>query len=259
MKLHFVGTGGGHRAMGEQLRNTAGTIIEGEEDSIYLDPGPGSLVHCQDYNTEKFGGVIVTHGHVDHYTDAEPLIELISLIEDNPCSLIAPETVLNGYGDVQQSVSNYHQEMCTKVVNMSDRDTVELSGMQIERQEMFHSEPKTIGLKISENGQKIGFWSDTKFVEELTDFYEDCDIIVINCFLPRELNSRKHTTVEEVPKILEDLEASTAILTHFGKRFLQSDMEEEKAWLEEQVDQKIIFAKDGMTFPGDRKLSSFQS
>lgn len=243
--------------MGEQLRNTAGTIIEGEEASIYLDPGPGSLVHCQSYEMEKVESVIVTHGHVDHYTDAEPLIELISLIEDNPCNLLAPETVLNGYGDVQQSVSNYHQEMCTEVVNMSDKNKVEVNGMKIEKQDMFHSEPKTIGLKISENGQKIGFWSDTKFVDELTDFYKDCDIIVINCFFPRDVNSRKHTTVKDVPEILERIEASTAIITHFGKTFLQSDIEEEKAWIEERVDQKIVFAEDGMTFPGDRKLSSF--
>lgn len=243
--------------MGEQLRNTAGTIIEGDEISIYLDPGPGSLVHCKGYDKTRFEGLIVTHGHVDHYNDAEPLIELISLIEDNPCNLLAPETVLNGYGDVQQSVSNYHQEMCTNVVNMSNNDTVEVSGMKIERQEMFHSEPKCIGFKISEDDQKIGFWSDTKFVDELTEFYEDCDVIVINCFFPRDVNSRKHTTVKDVPKILENSKASTAIITHFGKTFLESDLDKEKAWLEDQVDQKVIFADDGMTFPGDRKLSSF--
>lgn len=257
MKLHFVGTGGGHRAMGRQLRKTAGTIIEGEEASFYLDPGPGSLVHCQDYDTGKLEGVFVSHGHLDHYTDSEPLIELISLIEDNPCTLMAPETVLKGYGDVEQSVSNYHQEMCMDVVNLSEKEETEVEGLRIETQEMFHNEPKCRGLKVSEDGQKIGFWIDTKYVDELTEFYSDCDTIVINCFFPRDVNSRKHTTVNDVPKILEDLEASTAITTHFGKTFLESDMEEEKAWLKDKVEQKIIFAEDGMTFPGDRNLSSF--
>lgn len=129
--------------------------------------------------------------------------------------------------------------------------------MKVETQEMFHSEPKCRGLKVSEDGQKIGFWTDTKYVDELTDFYSDCDTIVINCFFPRGVNSRKHTTVKDVPNIMDDLKASTAIITHFGKSFLDSDMEEEKAWLKDEVEQKIIFAEDGMTFPGDRKLSSF--
>lgn len=257
MKLHFVGTGGGHRAMGRQSRKTAGTIIEGEEASLYLDPGPGSLVHCQDYDTEKLNGVFVSHGHVDHYSDAEPLIELICLIEDSPCTLMAPETVLKGYGDVQQSVSNYHQEMCIDVVNLTEVETAEFSGMKVETQEMFHSEPKCRGLKVSENGQKIGFWTDTKYVDELTEFYVDCDTIVINCFFPRGVSSRKHTTVKDVPEIMDGLEASTAIITHFGKGFLDADMEDEKAWLKDEVEQKIIFAEDGMAFPGDRKLSSF--
>jgi len=257
MNIHFLGTAGGHRAMGEQLRKTVGTIIEGTEASIYLDPGPGSLIECQDYRTSNLEGVIVTHCHLDHYSDAEALIEKISLLEDNACTLLAPETVVQGYGDMEKSVSSYHQQICTDVINLSENESAEVSGLRIETQEMFHNEPKTRGLKVSENGEKIGFWTDTKFVEELTDFYSDCETIVINCFFPRGVNSRKHTTVSDIPKILEDLEASTVILTHFGEQFLESDMVKEKAWIEERVNQKVVFAEDGMTFPGDRKLTSF--
>lgn len=258
MKLHFLGTGGGHKTMAEQLRKTAGTIIEGDEDSIYLDPGPGSLVHCQDYKTEKIEGLIISHGHLDHYGDAEALIEKISLIEENPCKLMAPESVLNGYGEMENSISKYHQKMCTDVINLSEKDA-NVSDIEIESQEMFHSDPKCRGLKISDSDQKIGFWTDTSYSEELTDFYTDCDIIVINCFFPRNSTTKKHTQVEDVPKILDNLEASTAIITHFGKKFLEANMEEEKAWIEKRVEQKVIFAEDGMTFPGDRRLSSFQS
>ena len=147
--------------------------------------------------------------------------------------------------------------MCTEVINLSKEEETQVSGMKIETQEMFHSEPKCRGLKVTEDDQKIGFWTDTKYVDELKKFYEDCNTIVINCFFPRDTNTRKHTTVEDVPKIVEGLNASTVILSHFGKTFLESDMKDEKEWLNDKLNQKVILAEDNMTFPGDRKLSSF--
>ena len=257
MKLHFLGTAGGRYAMGKQLRDTAGLILESDEASIYIDPGPGALVKAQNYEIENLEGLIVTHSHLDHYSDAEPIIELISVIQENPCKLMAPESVLNGYGDIQQSVSNYHQNQCTRIVNLTEKEQAELRDVKIESQEMFHSEPKCRGLKISDGEKVFGFWTDSAYSDELLEFYEDCDTLIINCNRPREGNIRGHLSLSEVPKILEDSSSSTVIITHFGDKFLESDMEEEQAWLDDQVDAKVIFSEDGMTYPGDRKLSSF--
>jgi len=257
MKLHFIGTGGAREVTASQMRKTAGIILETEEASIYIDPGPGSIVHSQDYDTEKIKGVIVTHAHLDHYSDAETIIEMVSYRHKNPCKLMAPETVLKGYSDLDQSISNYHQELCTKIINLTETEETDFEGLEIESQEMFHNEPRCRGLKISDGEDKIGFWTDTAFSEELIDFYNDCDTIVINCPVPKEKSSRKHTSLSEIPDILNKLEASTAIITHFSIQMLEADMDEQKNWLSEKVDQKIIFAHDGMTFPGDRKLSSF--
>jgi len=257
MKLHFLGTGGGRYATAKQLRKTAGMILEGEESSIYIDPGPGSLVECQEYSTEKLGGLIVTHSHPDHYCDAESIIELVSVIHENSCKLLAPESVLNGYGDMEKSVSNYHQEMCTAKVNLTDKPYAEIGEFKIETQEMFHNDPKTRGLKISDEVKTFGFWTDSNYSDELIKFYQGCDALIINCNRPREGNIRGHTSLTDVPKILEELDVKAVIITHFSDKFLESDMEEEKAWLDDQVDAKVIFSEDGMTYPGDRKLSSY--
>ena len=256
MKLHFIGTGGGRRTLTNQTRKTAGTIVESEKASIYIDPGPGSIVHSQDKNKEKLKGLIVTHSHLDHYGDAEAIIEQISYKYNNSCKLMAPVTVIDGYGEYKPAISDYHQNLCTDVVNLTDKDT-ELDDLEIESQEMFHNEPKCRGLKISDGEEKIGFWTDTRYSEELLEFYEECDILVINCAKPHNEKSRNHTSMQDIPKILENSEASTAIITHFNSKFLEADMAEEENWLKERVSQKVIFAQDGMTFPGDRKLSSF--
>ena len=257
MKLHFLGTGGGRYATGRQMRDTGGMILESDEASIFIDPGPGALVKAQDYNAEKLEGLIVTHSHLDHYAGAESIIEMISIIEEDPCKLMAPVSVLEGYGDMEQSVSNYHQNQCTRIVNLTEKEDTEVADLEIESQEMFHSEPKCRGLKISDGEKTFGFWTDSNFSDELTEFYSDCDTIVINCNRPKDLNLRGHLSLSEVPDIVENSSISTVIITHFSDKFLESDMREEKAWLQEEIDQKVIFAEDGMTYPGDRKLDSF--
>jgi ribonuclease BN (tRNA processing enzyme) len=127
----------------------------------------------------------------------------------------------------------------------------------VEAQEMDHADPKTVGLKITEGNQSTGFWIDSNFSEKLTDFYNDCDTLVVNCIHPRSKKSSTHTTVKDIPAILGDSEASTVILKHFGKSMFEADIDKEEAWLKNQVNQKVIFAEDGMSYPGDRSLSSF--
>lgn len=256
MKLHFLGTGGGRFVTASQNRKTAGMILETEDTMIYIDPGPGALVHSQSFETEKIDGIVVSHSHLDHDNDAEALIEKITQLHENPCIIAGSESVLNGHGDIEKSVSEYHKSMCSKVYNLSEEEA-EIGGLEIEAQEMFHTDPKCVGLKISDREKKFGFWTDTGFSDELLDFYEDCDTLIINCHRPRNANLRGYTSLDEVPDIVKSSDASTAIITHFGKKFLDSDMEEEKAWIKEQLDKKVIFAEDGMTFPGDRKLDSF--
>jgi ribonuclease BN (tRNA processing enzyme) len=256
MKLHFLGTGGGRFVTASQKRKTAGTLLETSEGKILIDPGPGSLREIQNYDTSDLIGLIVTHGHIDHYNDTEAVIEHITELKHNHCTLMGSESVLNGYGDIGKCVSDYHQGLCNSVVNLSEKDG-EIGNLEVEAQEMDHADPKTVGLKVTEENDSIGFWIDSNFSEKLTGFYDDCDTFIVNCVFSRNSNSRNHTTVSDVPNILENSEASTVILKHFGKSMLEADMDEEEAWLKEQVDQKVIFAEDGMSYPGDRSLSSF--
>ena len=256
MKLHFLGTGGGRFVTASQDRRTAGIILESDGTAIYIDPGPGALVHSQSFETEKLDGLIVSHAHLDHYSDAEALIEKITQLHENPCILAGSESVLNGHGDIEKSVSEYHKNMCSKIYNLSEEDT-EIVGLEIEAQEMFHTDPKCVGLKISDGEKKFGFWTDSSFSDELLEFYKDCDTLIINCHRPKNAGLRGYTSLDDVPDIVESSNASTAIITHFGQKFLDSDMEEQEAWIKDQLDEKVIFAEDDMVFPGDRKLDSF--
>lgn len=258
MKLKFLGTGGGRYVTGEQLRWTGGIQIQSEETKVHLDPGPGALVRRNQEleNPSDLDAVVASHGHLDHRNDAEVLIELMTEVGENPGIVAANRTVLEGYGEIEKSVSSYHQELCSKVVQLEDSET-EIGDLRLESQTMFHSDPETQGLKFSNDEKTLGIWTDSEFSTDLLDFFSDCDIIVIYCSMPRNSSVPSHTSADEVPEIVSEIEPSTTILTHFGKSFLSSDMQEQENWLNEETESKVIFAEDGMEFPGNRSLGSF--
>ncbi len=260
MKLHFLGTGGGRYVTASQKRKTAGILLETKESALHIDPGPGALVNINsnpDYPRENLKGLIVSHSHLDHYNDAETIIELITESENNFCQLMAPESVLKGFSDIESSVSRYHQNMCNNTEMLENGEETTFQQLEIKSQQMFHTDPKCVGFKVSDEEKKWGFWTDTQYSDELVEFYEDCSVMVIYCSRPWKKPVKGHTSLDDVPKILENSKASTAIITHFGHKFLESDLQKQKALLQEQVSQKIIFAEDGMIFPGNRSLGNF--
>ncbi|MFB6114998.1 MAG: MBL fold metallo-hydrolase [Candidatus Nanohalobium sp.] len=258
MKLKFLGTGGGRFVTGMQRRKTAGIIVETEETKIHVDPGPGALVYVNE--EEKPGEIeatVVSHAHPDHSNDAEAIIEMMTEAYDNPGAVFANKTAMEGHGDIEKVISEYHKDLCATSETLKEGSEYEFKDVKIESQEMFHGDPNTQGLTFETEEKKIGFWTDTEYSEELLDFYKDCDIMVIYCTRPRGRSVKGHTSVDEIPDILEEVEASTAIVTHFGYAILDSGLEEEKEWLKEEVDAKVIFAEDGMKFPGNRSLGDF--
>ena len=244
--------------MGQQKRHTGGIIVETEETQIHVDPGPGALMQSHEEEiAQKTEAVIVSHGHIDHSNDAEPITEMIVEAYNNEGFLFANESVLQGFGDIEKRVSGYHQNICSRVKQLEEETTAEFRDVKIKSQEMFHSDPRTVGFTLETDDKEIGFWTDTEHSDELVDFYDGCDTLVVYCSRPRNEGTRSHTSLEDVPKITSEIDVSTVIITHFGFKFLDSDLEKQEEWLDNEIEAKVVFAEDGMAYPGNRSLNSF--
>ncbi|MEF8880869.1 MAG: MBL fold metallo-hydrolase [Candidatus Nanohaloarchaea archaeon] len=259
MELIFLGTGGGRFVTGYQNRDTGGIVVKTEETHIHVDPGPGALVNSHRELEEPLEteALIVSHAHPDHANDTEPLIGMMTQASDKPGALFGSESVLSGYGEVEKAVSDYHKDLCLTVKTLKDGSNYSFKDVEIESQEMSHGDPKTQGFTLKTDEKKIGFWTDTEYSDELTQFYIDCDTLVIYCGRPKNAGIKGHTSLDDVPKISDETEVENIIITHFGQKFLNSDMEKQKEWLENQVNAKVTFAEDGMKYPGNRRLEDF--
>lgn len=263
MKLTFLGTGGGRYATADQTRQTGGIVLESSKAQIHIDPGPGALVYSNeilDYpeNTEA---VLVTHAHLDHYSDAEPVIEQITEMNGYPGTIFANQTVLKGSKQMEKQISDYHKSLCQNIHNLNQKDKIEFKDLTIESKELQHNDTHTVGFKASSQDKTIGFWTDSKYSKNLAKFYQETDILVVNCLISRNTDSNKHTSISDIPSFIREIQPSTLILTHFGKYLLNKDeLEENKEWLLEECRDsgtEIIFAEDNMEFPGNRSLDGF--
>ncbi|MFB6292483.1 MAG: MBL fold metallo-hydrolase [Candidatus Nanohaloarchaea archaeon] len=259
MKLRFLGTGGGRYVTGEQIRRTAGIVVETEESQVHVDPGPGALVYANEELDEPLetDAVVVSHGHLDHANDAQAIIEMMTESGDKPGAIFANETVLHGHADIEKWISNHHQEKCRTVETLEEGSEHEFQDIEIRAQQMFHSDPKTAGFIIETDEKTVGFWTDTEYSDELADFYSGTDVMVVYCTLKKGDSISSHTSIDDIPDIMERVDAGTVIVTHFGYSILDSGLAEQEEWLKEQVDAKVVFAEDGMEFPGNRRLGDF--
>ena len=98
--ITFLGTGGGRYVVLSQRRYSGGIWLE-LESRILVDPGPGALIRALQYKKKpnKLDAVFVSHRHLDHYSDAEVLIEALTegtvkkrgflVVEENTLSYIS--------------------------------------------------------------------------------------------------------------------------------------------------------------------------
>lgn len=259
MELRFLGTGGGRYVTGTQRRKTGGIVLKSEDAQIHIDPGPGAIVntHQEVDEPSETNAVIVSHAHLDHSNDAEAIIEMMVEAYEQPGTVFANETVLKGFSDMEKKISNYHQKICMDLKTLGDGSEYSFQDLKIHSQHMFHSDPKTAGFTVSNGEKEIGFWTDTEYSDELVDFYEGCETLVVFCSRPKNKATQSHTALSDIPEITDKISPATVIVTHFGYAFLDSDLEEQENWLDEEIEPKVVFAEDGMKFPGNRTLDAF--
>jgi ribonuclease BN (tRNA processing enzyme) len=258
LTLHFLGTGGGRFVMISQRRRTAGIRINYGDSQIHLDPGPGALVFSNwaKYNPQKLDGVIVTHGHPDHYGDAEVFIEAMTKgTREKRGVFAAPKSVLSGNHQIGPSISNYHKKLPEKVEVLVPEHKFSIKNITFQAKKAVHGDPDTVGLKFAvPDIGVIGYTSDTGYFPKLGELYQDSRLLILCTMWPRNLSIEKHLNTSDANKILKKAKPNCAVLTHFGMRMLNADPEKEAEFLETETGIPVIAAKDGMKITIGEKI-----
>jgi phosphoribosyl 1,2-cyclic phosphodiesterase len=250
LDIHFLGTGGGRFSMITQKRRTAGIRLVHGETNLHIDPGPGALVYSNlaCLNPQKLDGIIVTHCHPDHYTDAEVLIEAMSHGTRKKRGVLAtPVSVLKGNAECDRSVSSYHSNLPAKVETMYPGHSFRIKDIGLKAVEARHSEKDGVGLRINlpELGS-VGYTSDTGYFEGLGNLYSGLRVLIACAMWPRHEHLRYHLNTDEVLKIVDEVKPGIVILTHIGMKMINAGPEKEAFYIEEETGVPAVAARDGM-------------
>jgi ribonuclease BN (tRNA processing enzyme) len=253
-KIIFLGTGAGDEGMLLQLVRTSCIYCELDKIKFLIDPGPGTLVNLKNNGINIFdlNGVLISHPHPDHYTDANVVL---TAFYHKDAFLIAEETCLKGNQDFFPCVSKFHQSHTAKVFPMKPNDAVEVNGLKVTAVEAKHYSP-CVGFTI-EGTKKISYVADGIYSEDNCKNFKNSDIMILNTYIPFESEAvseyyfmRKHgvlhMSVEDAIEIVKIAKPKLAVIQHYNKKFLEAKPEKQAEIIEKATETKTIAAEDSM-------------
>jgi len=252
MELVFLGTGGGRVNLIRQVRRTGGFRINSKSANIHVDPGPGALLEsiALRQNPLTLNAIIVTHNHIDHFSDAMVLMEgMTNYGLKKQGILIGSVNALEGEGD-DRGIHRYHQSKAEEVyvakpggsrTFKTATGSFDFSAFSLE-----HDEPTAFGFKLTMDGVVLGYISDTTYLESLGKDFSGCDCLIINCLKPEDDPYKGHLKTDDVVKIVKEAKPKTCIITHFGLKMLRVGPAKEAERIQKESGVKTIAARDGM-------------
>ncbi len=252
MEIVFLGTGGGRINLIKQIRGTGGFRIDSTSANIHVDPGPGALLSSLAEKEEplELDAVVVTHNHVDHFSDAMVMIEGMTnyglkkrgIVIGSKSSMEGPDRSIHGY---HQSKVDF---VYSAVPGEKKAFTTDRGSFEMEIIGMKHEEETAFGFKLFMDGKVVGHITDTEPVEHLGKAFVGCDVLVINCMKPEADKYRGHLTTGDVIAVLKEARPKTCIITHMGLKMMKAGPAKEAERIEKDSGVKTIAAKDGLKF-----------
>jgi phosphoribosyl 1,2-cyclic phosphodiesterase len=245
--IKFLGTAGARFVMIRQLRSSGGIWISAAGKNILIDPGPGSIVHCNKsrprLDPSGLDAIILTHRHLDHSGDINVMIE--AMTEGGLKKkgiLLSPADAL----DNDPVILKHARDLLQKIEILKEKSTYTI-GKFVFNTSMQHIHPvETYGIKFKVGNTSISLLTDTKYFPELVNFYST-DILIISVVLYQPREEIQHLSLSDAKQIIGQSKPKKAILTHFGMTMLKAKPYLLVQKLTDELGIEVVAAYDGLT------------
>ncbi|MEM3437240.1 MAG: MBL fold metallo-hydrolase [Nitrososphaerales archaeon] len=249
-ELIVLGSGGSRMVTIKQERRTGGLAFIMDNGIFILDPGPGSITHFNQLGLNPFSvkGILISHRHPDHYTDAEIYIEAATRGANVKRGLlIGSKSVLEHVNDLgHPAISIYHKRLPEIVKSMIPGDSIVYDKIKITALKSIHADPYTIGFRLEDEKHSISYFPDTEFNEEIIKGAEHADLLILSVLRPSNQKFPYHLCIDDAIKMVKLTSPKKVLITHFGTRMLKAPPEKEAERMVKITGVDTIAAKDGM-------------
>jgi len=247
-RLTFLGTGGGRFVTLTQERSTGGIYLE-DGYRVHIDPGPGALHALKRNRIDPIqtNGIIISHCHPDHYSNAEILMEGINTgRREKRGFLIAARSVTEGRDKVGPAISRYHQEKMETVLAVAPGEEFEIGKLKGRATPTYHTDPDSVGFRFETRDGPISYISDTELRDEVIEPHIGARVLIIASTRPLKARIPFHLSTEDAAVIAEKVKPEVVFMTHLGKKFLKEGPRKQSRWVEESTGIKTVAAEDDM-------------
>jgi phosphoribosyl 1,2-cyclic phosphodiesterase len=247
-RLTLLGTGGGRFVTVTQERATGGVYLE-DGVSLHIDPGPGSLRMMRRARLDpmRTDGILVSHCHPDHYTDAEVMVKAMTQGRyGKPGFLAASCSVLEGEGDIGPAISRYHKGSVEEVHALRPGDVVELGHVRILATPAEHGDPTTVGFRITTSNGDVGYVPDTGLAPEVVEANRGVRVLIVPLTRPLRARIEHHLCTEDAAELIEGAQPELAVINHMGLKMLREDPEMQAEWIYKKSGIRTVVGQDLM-------------
>ncbi|WP_400207638.1 MBL fold metallo-hydrolase [Candidatus Methanomassiliicoccus intestinalis] len=247
-RLTFLGTGGGRFATMYQTRATGGIYLA-DNIKLHLDPGPSALhnMKCAAIDPAKTDGLLLSHCHPDHYSDAEVLVEGMSkggIVKRG--ALIGSESVILGEGEFDSPISTYHKSICSRVSAVTAGDRFRIGNTVIDATPTQHSDPYGVGFRIHTRNGIVSYVSDSEITDKVVAAHRGARVLILNLTRPLGAKVPYHLCTEEAALFAREIVPEMVLLTHFGMKLLREGVNKQVKYIKEHSGTRVIAAEDLM-------------
>ena len=225
------------------FQNCSGYLID---DRILFDCGPGIW---RALNESRSGAgnlhhIIISHFHVDHFSDIAPFLMARYLILDNinqPLSLTGPEGIGEWYEKVKNYCGSWAERLPVEVQEAKHGPGI--PGYQLRSALTGHSD-NSLCFRLEDIAGNTFFYSgDTDENDAVRILAGKCDLALIESSNTEKSKVEGHLTPGRAAKLAEEAGVKTLLLTHMYPEVSHAyAMSEAKKYFSGE----IIIARDGL-------------
>ncbi|MCU6760857.1 ribonuclease Z [uncultured Roseburia sp.] len=262
-------------------RGNASTLVQYQDKYFLVDCGYGTCQTLTELGlgVEQIHNVLFTHQHEDHNADFNHF--LLSGWYHTPegrtsITVVGPQTQLLydsvyminkddidgriAVGSMQEAgISEAGISENVQIYDVTDTDySMELDGVQIDMHKVTHGNMQAYSIRFSAGNQSVVVTGDLGYTDDLSSFYKDTDILVVDSMtltgyfsqMPEKqvenIMTGNHMTKGQMAKIFADSAAKNVILSHANGEY--DDLQATMQYFKENGCQGEIYAAyDGFT------------
>jgi len=244
-RIVFLGTGGARNVMTSQVLSTGGFILEIKNTLLSVDPGPGAVLRAaqEKINISRLDGVLISHRHLDHCGDVNVMIEAMTRGGFRKKGMVfAPRQALSD----DPVVLNYLRNYVENIQPIEGLKFYRCCSLEFKTSMPHkHGDAETYGFIFYGGDYSLSYIPDTRYFNELSEFYRS-DISIISTLMLQRNKNIDHLSVPDVISLIKEHKPQAAILTHFGMQIYKTGVDIVADKISQAAGIKVIAAKDGM-------------